>query len=167
MKHGPILKEPQKPGFRKKNVTEESHMVLTLSGNRPCWEFSCPSPTLQNLNNKTGPRAFWNHRGWGKCCTCFISQETQKPSKNEETEQSGHPGAIMYCLLQTTVFQCQSHKTKGRPRFQRKPPSVSNCKARITDEWPQGADRSASDQNAGPKAGRAHGHFSFWHFNER
>lgn len=26
----------------------------------------------------------------------------------------------MYCLLQTTVIRCQSHKTKGRPCFQKK-----------------------------------------------
>lgn len=37
---------------------------LLYSGNYPDWGFSCPTPTLGNLHNKTGLEAFWSFSGW-------------------------------------------------------------------------------------------------------
>lgn len=45
-----------------------------------------PLPALGNLHHKTRLNAFRNYSGQSKCCSCFISRETQKPSKNEGTE---------------------------------------------------------------------------------
>lgn len=125
------------------------------NGNGPCREFSCPTPTLGNLNNKTGLKAFQNYSGWSKCCSCFISRETQKLPKNEVA-------AVIYWPLQTTALQCQSHKTKGSHKT-----STSRAQSRNHRQVGPDLGRTEAQHTECVNARHACDCFSLWHFNEK
>lgn len=116
------------------------HQFLTCSGNRPCWEFSGPASTLGKLHNKTGLKAFRNHSGWEQMLLMLHlpgnSETSQEWSNGGKAGSWVNPGAVIHCLLQTTVLQCQSHETKGRHSIQEKT-SISTHKTGTPDGWPQ------------------------------
>lgn len=125
----PNFKTPWSPLFHK-SVTEESHMAsfLPCSGNCPGGEFSCPSPTHGNLNNKAGLKGSWNSSGWSKCCSCFISQETPKLPRNEvrgAKQAASWTLELQRTLLQTTALQCQSHRPRAGSASRWNPLSLS------------------------------------------
>lgn len=117
----------------------EWHPFLTCSGNCPGWGFSCSTPTLGNPNNKTGLKAFRNCSGWEQLLLMLHlpgnSETSQEWSCSSKAGSRANPGALIYCLLQTTVLQCQSHKTKGRHRIKKKT-TLSKHKTVITGRGP-------------------------------
>lgn len=48
------------------------------------------------------------------------SETSQEWSYSSKTGSQVNPGAVIYCVFQTTVLQCQSHKAKGRHSMQKK-----------------------------------------------
>lgn len=66
------------------------------------------------------------------------------------------PSTREYNILssQTTVLQCQSHKTKGRPLFHKKT-SIGKHKALITASGPEERPEVQGGWNARPQAGHA------------
>lgn len=100
----------------------EWHPFLTCRGDCLGWGFSCPTPTRGNPNNKTGLQAFRNRSGWSKLPRLHLpgnSEPSQEWRCSSEAGSGASPGALIHCLLQKTVLQCQSHKTKGRRRIQK------------------------------------------------
>lgn len=116
-----------------KNVTEEGHVVpvLTLSGNCPCWRFSCPSPTLRNPNNKTGLRAFWNHERPGQVLHMLHLPGNRETFQEWRAEAARAPGSIIYCLRRQQCSSVKATRPRAGPYSTRKPPSAS------TRHWSQ------------------------------
>lgn len=92
-----------------------------------------PPPTLSNLHHKTGLNAFRNDSGQSKCCTCFITRETQKLSKNEVM------GARQARGLQCTVSRRQQGLSvkATRPRAEREEEkgTLRTCRTLVTNRW--------------------------------
>lgn len=104
---------------------------LTRNSNCPSWEFSGPSPTLGNQTTEQarGLSEITKAEQLSGMLHLLGNPET---SKEWQEASEASPGAVMHCLMQTAVLQCQSRKTKGRPHFQKKT-SIRKHKTAITE----------------------------------
>ena len=141
------------------------HVVVTVQAE----DSHAPHPLLETWITKQDSRPSAIAWAWANAAHASSPGKLTNFPRMKLQQQSRswvNPGALIDCLLQTTVLQCQSHKAKGRHSIQKKT-SISKLKTMITERRPQTSQGQARSAMKCLNAEHSRNVFSLWHFNEK